>query len=58
MIDHLIAVLWEDHWRPWIKKKLEWLGYIALAATVTSVIFCGLIWLALECDEALQGFYR
>lgn len=57
MIEHLLYVLWHDHWKPWLKNKLEWAGYIALAAAITSVIFCGLIWLTLEIDRVVQGFY-
>lgn len=56
-MEHLIYVLWHDHWKPWITSKLEWIGYIALASLITSVIFCGLIWLAIECQDALRALY-
>jgi len=57
MIEHLIYVLWEDHWKPKIKWALEWAGYITLGAFITSVIFCGLIWLTIEIDLGLRSFY-
>ena len=42
---------------PWIKGKLELVGYIALGVFITSVIFTGLIWLEIELEHGLQRVF-
>ncbi len=55
-MEHLLAVLWEDYWRPWLKEKLEWLGYILLGTVLTAAVFLAIIWMEVETENMLAGW--
>jgi len=57
-MEHLLYVMWHDHWKPWLKDKLEWAGYIGLGILITGVIFFGLILLEIEVSRILDGLYK
>ncbi len=56
-MEHLIYVLWHDHWKPWIVNKLQLAGYVALGVLLTATICVGMIWTELQVEQVLNGFY-
>ncbi len=54
-MEHLIAVLWEDHWKPWIMDKLSLLGHILLGVAVLTGIVVGMIWVTIASERVLNG---
>ncbi len=54
-MEHLLYVLWHDHWKPWIIRFLKDLAYIAVAVLVVAGAAAGMILATIEVDKALRG---
>lgn len=53
MIQHLVAVLWEDHWKPWLKDFFEIAGYVLGAATITVGIVMAWIYMEILAERLI-----
>jgi hypothetical protein len=54
-MEHLLYVMWHDHWKPWLKAKLETLGYTVVAALATLAAMLGMIWATVEFQRFMDG---
>ena len=56
-MEHLLYVLWHDHWKPWLIDKLVLAGYIAIALSAVATVIIGMIALEVEVSRILSAFY-
>ncbi len=54
-MEHLLYVLWHDHWKPWIVQRLKDLAYIAVVVLIVAGAAAGMILTTIEVDKALHG---
>ncbi len=55
-MDHLLYVLWHDHWKPWIVGKLQFLGLVLGAIFIPAAVLFVAIFLTLRVDKLLLNW--
>lgn len=56
-MEHLLYVLWHDEVRPWLKRKIEWAGYILAGLVVVATIFMGWIIFTIYVERLIERLY-
>lgn len=54
MIEHLIAVLWEDHWKPKLKAVAEFAWYTFVGIAIIGVILFSAIFLEIAVSNLIE----
>jgi hypothetical protein len=55
-MDHLLYVLWHDHWKPWIVGKLQFLGLLLGSILIPLGVFFVAILLTIVVDKLLLNW--
>ncbi len=55
-MEHLIYVLWHDHWKPWLKDAAYWVGHTLLWTLGLFIAGFGMIWATIMLQDAVVHF--